>query len=225
MRVGRPQLTSRKALHTRAAPSACWLVIMARLPVMGRVKTRLAREVGAVEATRFYRHTLRTVVCRLGRDPRWRTVLAVSPDAAIGARGWPAGAARMPQGRGDLGRRMQRLVEAPPPGRVLVVGTDIPGIRPAHIAGAFRLLGSHDAVLAPAGDGGYWLVGLRRVPPTTCPFTGVRWSSPHALADTCANLAAAGARVGMAALLHDVDTSADLRRMGPASGRVVPSRG
>lgn len=62
------------------------LVIMAKAPVLGRVKTRLAREVGAVEAARFYRVALARLLARLGPDPRWLTVVAVAPDTAH----WPA---------------------------------------------------------------------------------------------------------------------------------------
>ena len=83
-------------------------------------------------------------------------------------------------------------------------GSDIPAMRPAHIAQAFKLLGSADAVFGRAPDGGYWLVGLRRVPRVLKPFADVRWSGPNTLADTLANLA--GKRVAFAATLSDVDT-------------------
>ena len=68
-----------------------WLVVMAKQPRAGRVKSRLARDVGAVEATRFYRVTLQRLIRRLGRDRRWTTVLAVSPDGAAGDPVWPRG--------------------------------------------------------------------------------------------------------------------------------------
>ena len=92
-------------------------------------------------------------------------------------------------------------------GPIIIVGTDIPGIRAGHIADAFRLLRRHDAVFGPAGDGGYWLVGLRRCPNVLDIFRGVRWSGPHALGDTVANLD--GRSVGYAATLRDVDDGVD----------------
>ena len=195
---------------------------MAKEPVMGSVKTRLAAQVGSAEAVRFYRNSVRTVTRRLGADPRWRTVLAIAPDKAIGARVWPPGMARGPQGAGDLGQRMQRLLEAPPPGPVVLVGTDIPAIGLAHIARAFRLLGNHDAVFGPADDGGYWLVGFKRCPRAPRPFAGVRWSAPETLADTLRNLG--DLRVALAATLSDVDTAGDLERFGAVAARVVPPR-
>ena len=83
-----------------------WLVIMAKVPVAGRVKTRLAREIGVVGATKFYRVALRNVIARLAAQPFWRTVVIVDPDAGVTSRMLPAGVARMGQGRGDLGIRM-----------------------------------------------------------------------------------------------------------------------
>lgn len=192
---------------------------MARAPVAGRVKTRLARELGIVAATGFARQSLRTLLLRVGRDRRWQTFVAATPDASVADRHWPCGISRIAQGRGDLGQRMQRLMRHAPPGPAVIVGTDIPGISAEHVAHAFRLLGSHDAVFGPAADGGYWLVGLRRLPRVLRPFAGVRWSTPHALADTLANLE--GRTVAFVASLDDVDDARALRAASPSVGRRV----
>lgn len=196
---------------------------MARAPVAGRVKTRLARDVGVAEATRFARHSLTALLARLAPDPRWRLILAITPDVSLADRVWQERVAVIPQGRGDLGQRMQRLFDARPRGPLVIVGTDIPAVTPAHIAHAFRLLGRHDAVLGPADDGGYWLIGLRRRPRVLRPFAGVRWSGPNALADTRANLARSS--VGLLARLSDVDSAADLARARPLLGRRILPRG
>jgi hypothetical protein len=193
---------------------------MAKLPVAGGVKTRLAREIGVAGATRFARHAAAALLQRVGTDRRWQTTLAVAPDQGLGSRVWPRGVARMPQGGGDLGARMQRIFDWKHAGPMLIVGTDVPGIRPAHIAEAFRLLSCyHDAVLGPATDGGYWLVGLRRRQRVLRPFANVRWSSPHALADTLANLE--GCAVAFVATLSDVDSASDLRLNAASLGRRI----
>ena len=192
---------------------------MVKDPVMGRVKTRLSRMIGPVAATQFYRTAARAVVARLAADRRWRTVLAVAPDTAVGSSPWPGGIARRGQGHGDLGRRMQRIMDWGGPGPLVIVGTDIPAMRPAHIARAFRALGSHDAVLGPAADGGYWLVGLARTPRILEPFANVRWSSADALADTRRNLR--GASVALVAQLDDVDDAAAYMVVRGWSGRRV----
>jgi len=196
-----------------------WLVIMVKSPVAGRVKTRLARAVGATAATAFYRGTARAVIARLARDTRWRTIVAVAPDTDVHKPFWPAGLRRMRQGGGDLGAKMQRLIEDVPAGRVIVIGTDIPAVRPAHIADAFRQLGCADAVLGPAEDGGFWLVGQRRVPRARDAFKGVRWSSAVTLSDTLANLAAC--RVARAATLSDVDEKEEMNAATNISKRIV----
>jgi uncharacterized protein len=186
------------------------LVLFARAPRLGAVKRRLAREVGDVAALRFHRAMLASLARRLGRDRRWRTVLAVTPDRAC----FPTPLPRVAQGRGDLGERMARALARDR--RAVLVGSDIPGIRAADIAAAFRALdGRADAVFGPAEDGGYWLVGLGPRRPAE-PFRGVRWSGPHALADTAANCR--GRRVALVRRLRDVDDAAGLAAWRTAAG-------
>lgn len=179
---------------------------MVKEPRAGHVKTRLAREIGTAAALRFYRANTASLIMRLGHDPRWQFVLAVAPDSAIGSRAWSGAIPRIAQGRGDLGARMLRLLHTPGPLETLIIGSDIPGIRAQSIADAFRLLGTHDAVFGPAGDGGYWLIGLKPRNRLAGLFAAVRWSSPHALGDTLKNLG--GRRVGFTEVLDDVDDAA-----------------
>jgi rSAM/selenodomain-associated transferase 1 len=210
----------KKARRPARAAYAPRLVVMAKSPRAGRVKRRLAADVGAISATRFYRSSLAHTLMRLARYPRWQTLLAVSPDSEVSAPFWPRGVERLPQGHGDLGRRMQRLFRLLPPGPAIIVGSDIPAITASDIAFAFRLLGNADAVFGRAPDGGYWLVGFRRTPRLPAPFAGVRWSSPHALADTLGNLK--GSRIAFAATLSDVDTEEDYRRLRRNWQRLIP---
>ncbi|MFT7594102.1 MAG: rSAM/selenodomain-associated transferase 1 [Paracoccaceae bacterium] len=194
------------------------LVVMVKEPHPGRVKTRLGRDIGMVPAAWWFRHQSARLLRRL-RDPRWQVVLAVSPDReGLASRVWPADLVRLPQGRGDLGARMRRGLRCNAQGNtrgpVCVIGADIPCVTRAHIARAFAALGAHDLVFGPALDGGYWLVGARhggRVPAGL--FQNVRWSGPHALADSVAS--AQGARVALVDRLRDVDDAADLRAAPP----------
>jgi rSAM/selenodomain-associated transferase 1 len=199
---------------------------MAKGPVAGRVKRRLAREIGSTAAIGFYRTCLSHTLMRLCCDRRWRSYVAISPDTDARSRLWrrlnPSRASCLEQGGGDLGARMQRLFCAMPPGPVIIVGSDIPAISAGEIASAFRLLGKADAVFGPAADGGFWLVGLKRTPLVLSPFGSVRWSSAKALADTLANLK--GTKVALAATLDDVDGAGDYRRHRPRWQRLIPSR-
>ncbi len=187
------------------------LVVFARAPRLGRVKSRLARDIGPLEALLFYRRNLEDLLRRLAGDPRWRCWIAVPPDADVHAwRLGPPAATAIPQGPGDLGARMGRVMRGLPPGPVVIVGADIPDIGADHIAAAFRALGSNKAVFGPAFDGGYWLVGGQRRPRRLEMFENVRWSTSHALADTLANLADGDA--AFLATLEDIDDSQALAR-------------
>lgn len=194
----------------RAVPT---VVVMLKEPRPGRVKTRLGRDIGMTAAAWWFRHAVRRLLRRIGQDRRWRCVLAVSPDKALASPSLPGGFYRTSQGDGDLGRRMLRQLRRANGGPVLVIGADIPGLGAREIAGALHSLRGHDVVLGPAADGGYWLIGVRAglVLPQGA-LDHVRWSGPHALADTVRSLG--GLRVALAAELDDVDTADDLRRLG-----------
>jgi rSAM/selenodomain-associated transferase 1 len=196
---------------------------MAKLPIAGRVKTRLAREIGTAEATRFYRTTLRAVLARLGHQPFWQTLISVSPDSGAASSMLPSRIARIAQGGGDLGRRMHRPMRTLPPGPVCVIGTDIPAIRVADVRRAFQALGRADAVFGPAEDGGFWLVGFRRRSRLPWPYAGVGWSRPDTLACVLANLA--GLSVAVTAQLSDVDSAAELTRHRHSLGRLIAPGG
>lgn len=196
-----------------------WLVVMAREPRAGAVKTRLANDIGLVPATAFYRKALSNLLSRLSSDPRWNTLVAVTPDTSLLSPVWPGGVSLTLQGRGDLGARMQRMFDDLPPGPVVIVGTDIPEITPNHVALAFSALGNNDAVIGPGADGGYWLVGQRRMPKVCSVFDRVRWSSPHALDDTLMNMSSM--RVATLDRLRDVDDGKTYRQLNHAASRVV----
>lgn len=222
MARNRPIQSKMRAPRAIAAPFRARLVIMAKVPVAGNVKTRLAREVGVAEALRFYRATSKAIVGRLGHQPFWETAIAVAPDSGVGNRTWPHGIKRVAQGGGDLGARMQRPMRCLGPGPVCVVGTDVPGITVALVRRAFRELGGRRIVFGPAADGGFWLIGQRRRPRLIAPYSNVRWSHPETLADVLANVERGqGGRtcVGFTGQLHDVDDAVDLARTRGRFGR------
>jgi rSAM/selenodomain-associated transferase 1 len=191
------------------------LVIFARVPQAGRTKRRLADEIGVTAAAQFYRTILSRQIRRLTSDRRWTVWLFVTPDDSLGHPAW-RGIPRprvSRQGYGNLGQRMTLPFRALPPGPVVLVGSDIPAMRPSHIARAFRLLGRHDLVFGPASDGGFWLVGARRIKPMPRRlFASVRWSTGHALADTLAGIPGEFS-MALADALDDVDDARDLRRL------------
>ncbi len=188
------------------------LVVLARRPQWGRVKSRLAADIGAGPALALYKRLLARTLRRLARDVRWTTVLAATPANEARRPGrWSRGLPVIAQVRGDIGERMAAAMAAMPPGKVVLVGSDIPEIGRGHIAAAFRALDDHDAVFGPARDGGFWLIGLAPSLRGTPLFGRVRWSSEHALADAVASLPT-GSRIARVAVLCDIDDGADLAR-------------
>lgn len=183
------------------------IILFARAPRLGAVKRRLAAAIGAVPALRFYRNALGQILRKLKGLRGFEIVLSITPDHArfrprpeIPVSG---------QGAGDLGKRMDRAFRRYARRRVLLIGTDIPGLNATILRQAANSLKHHHAVFGPAEDGGYYLVGMAARRPAL-PFAGVRWSSEHALADTLANFR--GFRIAHAPMLQDIDTKADLDR-------------
>ena len=185
------------------------LVVMVKEPRPGRVKTRLGRTIGMTAAAWWFRHQVDQLIRKM-RDARWDLILAVAPDVTgMTSRVWPADIARIPQGSGDLGDRMDLVFSSLPPGPVCIIGADIPGVSSRLIQDAFSKLGNHDTVFGPAPDGGYWLIGMKRNRPAPKTlFDGVRWSTEHALADTKATIP--GFKIAEIAMLNDVDEASDL---------------
>jgi rSAM/selenodomain-associated transferase 1 len=181
---------------------------MVKEPRPGRVKTRLGRDIGMTASAWWFRHQVASLLRRI-EDPRWDLVLAVSPDVeGLTSRIWPSHLRRLPQGQGDLGDRMSRVIHTFAPMPVCIIGADIPGVSKTAIARGFKSLGSHDAVFGPAPDGGYWLVGSRKSRPGM--FANVRWSTQHALSDTARSFE--NLRIAYIDILRDIDTVEDLQK-------------
>lgn len=197
------------------APAA--VAVLAKAPVPGLAKTRLMPALGAAGAARAQRgfalQTLATARAA-GTGP---LTLWCAPDA--GQRFFRAlrrrhGVTAVAQAEGDLGHRMATAMAThfarAPRTPLLIVGTDCPVLTPAHLQQAADALQTHDAVLIPAEDGGYVLLGLRR--PLPAVFVGVDWSTPQVLAQTRERLRDTGASWQEMPALWDVDEPADWAR-------------
>jgi uncharacterized protein len=191
------------------------LIIFAKAPRMGVSKTRLAAGIGVARAWRVKR-TLDAFTCRIATSPKWTTILAVGHPRDVAAAfpgAWPNTIARIPQGRGDLGKRMATALRAYGRDPVCIIGTDLPDLRTSDINSAFQALASHDVVIGPATDGGYWLIGLSARAARRANLGDVRWSTQHTRADTLATLPK-GWRVALLREMEDVDDAASFRRSG-----------
>lgn len=189
------------------------VAIFVKPPVAGRVKTRLAETLGYGRAASLYRYLSLKTMAHAKEGP-WRTLLAVDSFSRAQARLFLS--TRLPlisQGSGDLGKRIDRVFAKMPAGPVVIIGSDVPGLRSRHISEAFKALTAADAVFGPSLDGGFWLIGIRRVRSGDVPLDGVRWSSEHALEDAIRSLPRAW-RIAIISPLADIDTSKDLAAAG-----------
>lgn len=197
------------------------VIVFARAPQRGRVKTRLAAAIGedaALDAHRRLLYATAGVAASLLGHPDFGEgsvelcIDGADPDGECAALARRFGLLLGRQEGSDLGTRMHSaLARALRDGRLpVLVGSDCPALRADDLLGALAALRRHDAVFAPAEDGGYVLVGLARECPAL--FEGVAWGGPDVMDQTRARLRAAG--VGWAELrtLWDVDRHEDWLR-------------
>jgi rSAM/selenodomain-associated transferase 1 len=189
------------------------VLVFAKAPEPGRVKTRLAAAIGEAAAVRLHARlvvrTLATAVAARAGE----VVLCCAPDTShplFIAMTEAFGVALAPQGEGDVGERMARSLERFHP--AILVGCDCPAFTPEHLHRAANALANGaDVVLTPAEDGGYVLVGVRVAQPGL--FAGMTWSHPGVLEETRLRAAALGLSLVEMETLWDVDRPADLDRL------------
>ncbi|WP_418152584.1 DUF2064 domain-containing protein [Litorimonas sp. RW-G-Af-16] len=157
----------------------------------------MAADIGVTHAKRHYRGMMATIL-RHVQDPRWLTILAVTPPASLGQIPDWQGITQIPQVSGSLSPRLAQIFARKGP--TLVIGTDSPQVRSRDIAAAFQALRHTDVVFGPASDGGFWLMGANG-PLSPAKFEGVRWSTEHTLADIKAQFG----RVATLRTLTDID--------------------
>src|SRR6266498_3128834 len=203
-----------------AAKDRCRVVVFARAPEPGKVKTRLIPALGEAGAAALHRrlvmHSLRAATdAKLGPVELW-----CAPDAS--ARFFLEcerrfGVSLHSQGEGDLGARMRRAFGAAlaRASRAILVGSDIPALSPQYLSDAERaLVASDDVVIGPAEDGGYVLIGLSRCDAGL--FREIPWGGPEVLAETRRRVAALRWRLSELPTLWDLDRLEDLQRLPEA---------
>jgi rSAM/selenodomain-associated transferase 1 len=201
------------------------LLIFAKAPIPGRVKTRLARQLGARGAAELYKKLLHRTL-RIAYTARLCPIeLWCAPDARHGffvACRREYGARLRRQCAGDLGQRMNHALNRTLADgyAAVLIGGDCASLGEVELRAAFGLLtAGHAAVLGPAADGGYVLIGLNR--PCPALFRGIAWSTPTVLAATHRRLRQAGVNWAELPPGWDVDTPADLRRLRRSSPSVA----
>jgi glycosyltransferase A (GT-A) superfamily protein (DUF2064 family) len=188
------------------------LLVLAKEPLPGRVKTRLQPPFSPAEAAALAEAALADTLAAVGRAPADRRVLVL---AGRPGRWLPPGFEVWPQAGGGLDRRIAAAL-AGCTGPCLLVGMDTPQLTPALLEVCWRGV---DAVFGPATDGGYWCLGLREPGPALAArlLHGVPMSTTRTGPAQLGRLRAAGLRVAMLPELRDVDTAADARAVAAAA--------
>lgn len=197
------------------------VVVFARSPVKGEVKTRLAQTVGKEAATSFYKTCASLVLAECASLPEAVKVVVYHPEAqqASMMRRWldeiGCPFELKPQSQSTcLGHRMYQAMKAEEDlgaTKVLIVGTDVPDLKSEVLTTATELLDTFDVVLGPSKDGGYYLLGLRGVPDGL--FLDIPWSTSQVLRDTlqaAARLSLRVAPIDAIPTLLDIDDIDDL---------------
>ena len=192
----------------------CAVAILAKAPIPGLAKTRLIPHLGADGAATLQRWLLRrtlatALAAELGPVTLWCAPETDHPDFAACQALRPVRLRRQPDV--DLGGRMHAAVAESSVAGTLVIGTDCPALTPDVLREAAAALREHDAVVIPAEDGGYVLIGLRR--PVHAVFQHVEWSTDRVMAQTRQQLQAAGLTWRELAPLWDVDRFEDVERL------------
>jgi hypothetical protein len=205
-----------------------WLLVMARIPQPGMVKTRLIPALGPERASQLHQQMARLTLRHASQwsaiPPRSRQDLTPSPPVRRRVVVWYTGGsddeARIAFGDGfdlqkqppgDLGHRMLAAIEhafRASARRVVMVGTDAPLLSAADLTQAFEKLDSQDLVLGPAVDGGYYLIGMKSLHSEL--FRNIPWSSPGVLPATLAAAARMKLSTALVRPLTDIDEPPDL---------------
>jgi len=203
-------------------PSVSALIIFAKAPIPGQVKTRLCPPLTPDEAASLHGSIVLDMLERSRGIASMDCFVACAPSPdhvffkILAER---HGVRLIAQTGDDLGARMARAsadVFALGYRQVLVIGTDLPTLPGSAFGDAVKLLASHDLVLGPARDGGYYLIGLRKPAPEL--FAGIPWSTDRVLALTQQKAAALALRTALLPVRRDIDTVDDLRAVIDETG-------
>ena len=204
------------------------LILLAKAPVPGKVKTRLSPPLTETEAAALYACILEDTASEMGRlKGVVRYLFFAPPSGKMFFRGEPFSRfTPLSQSGGDLGARMESAFHAAfarGHARAVLVGADCPGLSASLVRAAFReLASSAGAVFGPSRDGGYYLIALSSPAPSL--FRGVNWGSSSVLSEATARCRQAGLPYALLPPRFDVDTGADVALLARrAKARSIPA--
>lgn len=190
------------------------VLVFLRAPEPGRVKTRLAREIGVEKALVLYKGFVQRILQAVEESNMDHRICFFPEDKSSLVQDWLGpGHVYLPQRGNDLGGRMgHALAQVFDQGasKAVVVGSDIPGLTSGHLVMAFDQLSHKDVVIGPSLDGGYWLIGFQQNRFCLDLFLGIDWGACTVFSTTLEKIQAAGLSHGILPFLQDIDTVQDL---------------
>ena len=193
------------------------VLLFVKAPVRGRVKSRLASALGEDAALELYESFVRDILATIDAGGHDCTVCVHPPDARERVAEWLGRHRRcLPQRGDDLGSRMEHAFRdafAAGASRAVLIGSDIPDLPGQVFTEAFAALQDHDAVIGPAADGGYYLIGFRSDAFRPEVFRDIAWSTDRVFRDTRDQFTRIGSRVFVLRQWQDVDTIEDIRSL------------
>jgi hypothetical protein len=193
------------------------ILLFVRTPEKGKVKSRLAAELGEEMAVVIYKSFVLDILAMLLNGPYPLTLCVHPPHSGEALADWLGPSLTyVPQEGNDLGEKMKNAFVRSFSGRTeraVLIGSDIPDLSMAIIDEAFVSLDTCDAVIGPASDGGYYLIGFRRDRFLPGIFEGIPWGTEAVCGKTLGLFHCAGCRVHVLPEWHDIDTADDLKSL------------
>jgi uncharacterized protein len=191
------------------------LIIFVKAPGAAAVKSRLAKAIGEENARMLYRHFVADILETMGRGPFDVRLFFYPPDQQESVAAWLGRDRRCePQHGNDLGERMShafRKVFAEGYDSLLLIGSDLPDLPAAVVEAGFAELRTHDCVIGPAMDGGYYLIGFKAAAFLPDAFMEIPWGSDGVCENTCRIIRAKALRLAILPCWRDIDTIEDLK--------------
>jgi len=193
------------------------ILLFIKAPLRGQVKSRLAAVLGQVAALELYRNFVLDILASIETSGIPCRVCYHPPESGETVKDWLGNHLRfMPQEGNDIGERMERAfrrVFAEGASRAVLIGSDIPDLTPEMLSDALVSLSESGAVIGPAKDGGYYLIGFRREMFFPDIFRGIAWSTDTVFRKTLQIFERAHQQVSVLPLWRDMDTVEDLKEL------------
>ncbi len=185
------------------------LIIFVKNLQLGKVKTRLSKDIGDLKALEIYRQLVDHTFLVAGHCPDVQKYIFFSDYVEEGISDKVENFEYRIQGRGDLGKKMHQAINevCQYHQKAILIGSDCPNIQPYHIYGALDILDEKDMVLGPSRDGGYYLIGMKKAIEDI--FDGIEWSTTKVMDQTLINARKNNLSVGIGQTLRDIDTIRD----------------